>query len=441
LTIKAFLDYNNKEKSLPPPFANSCGYCYLFFQKGYNCILLMLKLHHENYTTDVVSMVKVVEDVFSKGFLEVHENDTLSSCLSLFKKEKPPVLAVLDEKGRYKGVISRKWIIRSSLAASVTKVNTLMRQAPAVTLQDSLSKVATLMIESEIRQLPVYSGEKLLGFVTDEDVIHGAVMERWGNTRVEEIMTKKPYVIEEDESLGSVLNLFRVEGISHVPIVRDGKLVGLVSIYDIIENVFQPRHVQRFGYGIGEKVAVLSIPAKGIMVKPVVTVLPETRLREAEEQMHKFDISSLVIVSKGRPVGIITKRDFLEPLAQMEKPVRRLTVQFSVKDVEIDEIQRGFIMGDFESFTGRYGETLESGTLFVYMKTHGTNFKGDQLIHCRLQFRTRKGAFFGSGEGYGAEQTFRVALDRLEGQIVKSTELAHDREFAKEYLRRRFPLT
>ena len=401
----------------------------------------MLKLSHENDSTDVFSMVKVVEDVFSKGFLEVHENDTLSSCLSLFKEETPPVLVVLDSDGRYKGVISRKSIIRSSLAASGTKVKTLMRPAPAVTLKDPLSKVAKLMIESEIRQLPVYSEEKLLGFVTDEDVIHGAVNERWGNTRVEEIMTKKPFIIEEDESLGAVLSLFRDEGISHVPIVSDGKLAGIVSSYDIIENVFQPRHVQRVGERVGQKVPVLSRPAKGIMVKPVVTVLPETKLRDAEEQMHKFNISSLIIVSKGRPVGIITKRDFLEPLAQMEKPLRRLMVQFSVKDVDVDSVQRGLMMDDFESFAHRYGKTLESGTLFVYMKTHGTNFKGDQLIHCRLQFRTKKGAFFSSGEGYGVEETFRVALDKLEGQIVKSKELTHDREFAKEYLRRRFPLT
>ena len=386
-------------------------------------------------------MVRIVEDVFKKGFLEVHENDTLSSCLSLFKEETPPVLAVLDDKGNYKGVISRKWIIRSSLDASKTKVKTLMRSAPAVTLQDSLSKVAKLMIESEIRQLPVYHGEKLLGFVTDEDIIHGAVNERWGNKQVEEIMTKKPFVVEEDDSLGDVLSVLRAEGISHVPIVRDGKLVGMVSIYDIIESIFQPRQVQRIGDRVGQKVPVLSIPAKGIMVKPVITVLPETKLQDAEEQMHKFNISSLVIVSKGRPVGIITKRDFLEPLAQMELPPQRLTVQFSVKDVEVDENQRGLIMDDFESFTHRYGKTLEPGTLFVYMKTHGTNFKGDQLVHCRLQFRTAKGSFFSSSEGYGVEETFRVALDRLEGQIVKSKELTHDREFAKEYLRRRFPLT
>ena len=382
-----------------------------------------------------------MKDVFSKGFLEVHENDTLSSCLSRFKEEMPPVLAVLDSKGKYKGVISRRWIMRASLDASETKVKTLTRSAPTVTLYDSLSKVAKLMIESEIRQLPVYSGETLLGFITDEDVIHAAVLERWGNTHVDEIMAKKPFVIEENESVGAVLSLFKSEGISHVPIVRDGKLVGIVSFYDIIENIFQPRQRQAVGGKVGEKVPVFSIPAKGIMVKPVITVLPETKLREASEQLHKFEISSLVVVSKGKPVGILTKRDFLELLAQMEKPLRRLMVQFSVKDVEIDEFQRGFIMADFESFAGRYGETLESGTLFVYMKRHGINFKGDQLIHCRLQFRTRKGSFFSSGEGWNVEQTFRLALDRLEGQIVKSTELSIDREFAKGYLRRRFPLT
>jgi len=158
--------------------------------------------------------------------------------------------------------------------------------------------------------------------------------------------------------------------------------------------------------------------------------------------MHKFDISSLAVVRKRRPVGIVTKRDFLEPIAQMEIVRRRLTVQFSVKDVEIDEIQRGFIMDDFKSFAQRYRETLEAGTLFVYMKTHGTNYKGDQLVHCRLQLRTRKGSFFSSSEGWGVEQTFRTALDRLERQILRSKELEYDPEFARKYLRRiRFPLT
>jgi hypothetical protein len=178
------------------------------------------------------------------------------------------------------------------------------------------------------------------------------------------------------------------------------------------------------------------------MTKPVITVLPETSLRDAEAKMHRFDISCLVAVAKGRPAGIVTKRDFLEPIARMEKPLRKLTVQFSIKDVNIDEIQRGFIMSDFDSFTRRYRETLDAGTLFVYMKTHGTNFRGLQLIHCRLQLRTAKAAFFGSGEGYNVEQTFRIALDRLERQILKTKDLKLTPKSARRYLSRiRFPFS
>jgi CBS domain-containing protein len=399
-------------------------------------IVLRLKSRFGNNTIEAFSMVKTVENVFSKGFLNVHEDDTLSVCLSLFKAKMPPVLAVLDSKDQYKGVISRRWIIRSRLDLSITKVRNLAKPAPKVALSTSLSEAARLMIESGIRQLPVFEGERLAGFVTDEEIIHGAVLEKWGNNCIEEVITKDPVVIEQESSVGAALSLFREHDISHLPVVKSRKLVGLLSVHDIIVYIFQPRERQTTGDIVGEKVPVLSIPVKGVMSKPVITVLPKNTLRYAAEKMHKFDISCLVVVRRGKPAGILTKLDFLEPIAQLEKPLRRLMVQFSVKEVDVDELQRSLMMNDFDSFTRRYGKMLESGTLFVYMKAHGAEYKGDQLIHCRLQLRTVKGSFFGSGEGWGVEQTFRLALDRLESQILKCKELPLDREFAREYLRR-----
>jgi len=384
----------------------------------------------------------IVKDVFSTKFKSVNQNDTLSACLSLLKEESTPVLVVLNSKGKYLGVIAHRWIIRSRYDPSRTKVETLMHSAPTVSLEDSLSKVARLMITSGINQLPVFSEKKLVGVVTDDTVIQGAVVGKWGSTKVEEVMTKKPFLVEEDESVGAVLSLFREHGISHAPVVRDGSLVGIVSIKDIITGIFQPRQRQTVGEIAGEKVQVLSISAKGIMTKPVITVLPETLLKDAVEKMQEFDISSLVVVRKGRPAGILTKRDLLEPLAEMEMPKQRITVQFSVKGVEIDDVQRGFIMDDFESFARRYQKTIQTGALFVYMKTHGTKYKGQQQIHCRLKFRTRKSSFFSSSEGYGVEATFHTALDRLERQLLRSQELAHEPEYAKKYLRRiEFPST
>ncbi|KON32374.1 hypothetical protein AC477_03095 [miscellaneous Crenarchaeota group-1 archaeon SG8-32-1] len=384
----------------------------------------------------------IVKDVLSTKFKTVSKDDLLSACLSILNEESTPVLVVLDNKGKYAGVIAHRWIVRSRFNPATTKVENLMRSAPSVSPEDSLSKVAKLMITSGISQLPVFKGEKLLGIVTDDAIIQGAVVGKWGNNKVGELMTKKPFLIEENESVGAILSLFREHNISHAPIVKDGTLVGIVSTKDIITGIFQPRHRQKVGDISGEKTPVLSISAKGIMTKPVITVLPENTLKDAVKNMGKYSISSLVIVTKGRPTGILTKRDLLEPLAEMETPKQQIKIEFSVKGVGIDSIQRSYIMGDFEVFSKKYQKILESGTLFVYMKTHGTNYKGEQLIHCRLQFRTRKGSFFSSGEGYGVEATFQTALSRLERQLLRSQELAHEPEYAKKYLRRiEFPNT
>jgi CBS domain-containing protein len=380
-----------------------------------------------------------VKDVYSTTFYTVNENDSLSRCLELFKKESPTSLAVLDEKNKYSGVISRRWIVRARLDPATTKVRSLMRSAPKVEPDVSLSKAAKMMIQSGVRQLPVFEKEKLLGFVTDENIIHGAVTNEWGNTSVEQIMTKAPFTLEAARSVGAVLSLFREHDISHVPIMDNGKVVGVVSTQDIIENVFQPNQRQTLGDIKGEKIQVLSIPAKGVMTSPVVAVTPETTLKDAESKMHRFNVHCLVVLAKERLVGIATKLDFLEPISQMEDLDRRLTIQFAAKGTEIDASTQGFMMGEFDSFAKKYRDLLESGTLFVYMKTHGTNHKGQPLVHCRLQLRTVKGVkgfFFASAEGFGVEPTFRVALDRLDRRILRSKELSFDPTYAREYLRK-----
>lgn len=378
----------------------------------------------------------LVGNVFSNSFSTVNENDPLSKCLKLFKREMPPVIAVLDGKQKYTGVISRRWVIRSRLDPTTTKVKSLMRPAPKVSKEFSLSRVAKLMIQSGVRQLPVFEKNRLVGFVTDEDIIHGAVTQKWGSTALEKIMTKAPQVIEANRSVGAVLSLFREHGISHVPVIDEGKLAGIISIQDIIEQVFQPRQRQTLGEIVGKKVPVLSIPAKGIMTKPVITVTSDISLREAAKKMHTHDVSCLVVLSKERLAGIVTKLDFLEPISQLETVEPKLTVQFGVKSISINPDQQGFMMNEFEAFARKYKDALKLGTLFVYMKTHGKNHKGVPLLHCRLQLRTVRGSFFSSSEGFGVESAFRVALDRLDKRLLRSKELSYNPKYARDFLRK-----
>ena len=96
-----------------------------------------------------------VKDVCTKTFSTVYENDALSRCLDLFKKEVPPVLAVLDDKGKYAGVIARRWIIRSRLDPATTKVKTLMRPAPKVDPEVPLSARSNRHIEPKADKTPM----------------------------------------------------------------------------------------------------------------------------------------------------------------------------------------------------------------------------------------------------------------------------------------------
>jgi CBS domain-containing protein len=385
-----------------------------------------------------MSMSITAKDICSKQLNSVKDTDTLSKCLEGFKKGMPPVLAVLDEKGKYVGMITRRSILRSRLDFTMAKVRPLMQAAPQVSPDMLLGELAKLMIGSGMRQLPLFDKGKLLGFVTDEDVIHAAVGDEWGRGAVEKVMTRAPHIIEAGRSVGAVFGLMRDYGISHVPVMEGGRLVGMVSIEDILENIYWPQRRQSKGDIGGEKIETLGIAVKGIMASPVITVDSKTSLRDAEKQMHDHDVSCLCVVTSDRLIGILTKLDFLEPISQVAAQARKLTIQFGVKDIDIDESQQGFMMNEFDSFSRKYQEAFQLGTLFVYMKSHGdTTMRETPMIHCRLQFRTARGTFFAASEGWGVEPTFRVALDRLERRLLRSKELlAYNPRFAKDYMRK-----
>jgi CBS domain-containing protein len=385
-----------------------------------------------------MSMSFTAKDICSKELKSVKDTDTLSKCLEGFKKGMPPVLAVLDEKGKYVGMITRRAILRSRLDFTMAKVRPLMQAAPQVSPDMPLGELAKLMIGSGMRQLPLFDKDKLLGFVTDEDVIHAAVGDEWGRGAVEKVMTRAPHTIEAGRSVGAVFGLMRDYGISHVPVMEGGLLLGMVSIEDILENIYWPQRRQTKGDIVGEKIETLGIAVKGIMASPAITVDGKASLRNAEKQMHDHDVSCLCVVTSDRLVGILTKLDFLEPISQVAAQARKLTIQFGVKDIEIDESQQGFMMNEFDSFSRKYQEAFQLGTLFVYMKSHGdTTMRETPMIHCRLQFRTTRGTFFAASEGWGVEPTFRVALDRLERRLLRSKELlAYNPRFARDYMRK-----
>jgi len=83
------------------------------------------------------------------------------------------------------------------------------------------------------------AGEQLVGIFTERDVL----LKVWGSgldintTPVSRVMTPKPIALREDDVLAHAIHLMAVRGFRHIPILRDDRPVGFVSVRGILRYI------------------------------------------------------------------------------------------------------------------------------------------------------------------------------------------------------------
>ncbi len=116
-----------------------------------------------------------------------------------------------------------------------THLVTVLPEAPIV-------DVSRLMLEKKIRCVLVCDKDRnLRGIVTDSDLVFG-VAGRAGDAlqnSISEIMSIDPIVVNPDADIYDVVAIMSDRGFRRVPVVNDGKVVGIVSIRDIVRNILK----------------------------------------------------------------------------------------------------------------------------------------------------------------------------------------------------------
>ena len=131
--------------------------------------------------------------------------------------------------------------------------NVMTRNVISVKADDSIMTAAQLMLENRISGLPVVDADgAIIGIVTEGDFLHrrelGTTRQRpkWlqfivgpgrlateyvqsAGRKVGDVMTPEPYTIGENASLDEVVELMERHRIKRLPVMRDGKVVGIIS--------------------------------------------------------------------------------------------------------------------------------------------------------------------------------------------------------------------
>jgi CBS domain-containing protein len=112
---------------------------------------------------------------------------------------------------------------------------TLLTVAPG----DPLKEVAERMVSRDVGAALVTEGEKLVGIVTERDVLRAVARGIDESTRVADLMTPDPETMEPDESTQHAAVLMIHGGFRHLPIVEGDEVVGMLSIRDLMRVVLE----------------------------------------------------------------------------------------------------------------------------------------------------------------------------------------------------------
>jgi CBS domain-containing membrane protein len=127
--------------------------------------------------------------------------------------------------------------------------------------------------------------------------------------QVADIMSTELVTLEEDETLQLAETVMRHGRIRHLPVISEGRLVGLVTHRDLLRT-----QVSSLADLSPEERAdiKLSIQVREIMSTEVKTVPPDMPVLEAAKIIKSNKYGCLPVTEKGRLVGIITEADFID---------------------------------------------------------------------------------------------------------------------------------
>jgi CBS domain-containing protein len=96
--------------------------------------------------------------------------------------------------------------------------------------------------------LPVVDKGKVVGVVTEFDLLN-AVKEGKDLQKIfaDDIMTKDPICVEEDTHVDEIVKIMTEQRIIRVPVVRKGSLIGVISRCDILNSLIQPEFITFYG--------------------------------------------------------------------------------------------------------------------------------------------------------------------------------------------------
>jgi CBS domain-containing protein len=115
------------------------------------------------------------------------------------------------------------------------------RSVWSIGAEEPVLEAIRLMAEKHIGALPVLRGEELVGIVSERDYARKVILlgRSSSDTPVSQIMSSPVVTVSPDEAVHRCMEIVTDQRIRHLPVVERGKMIGIISIGDLVKAVIE----------------------------------------------------------------------------------------------------------------------------------------------------------------------------------------------------------
>jgi CBS domain-containing protein/ribosome-associated translation inhibitor RaiA len=360
----------------------------------------------------------MVTDIFT-----LTAEDTIAKAFSLMIEKSINQIPIINESGKYAGMIFAKQLINSS-AQPTSKLKSYVVNTSTLRPSDDVEKAAKLVIRSGNRSLPVVDEKgNLLGIVSETDLV---MTTDFGHAIVDEVMSGA-IVIEEDASLADAISKMRRYNISRLPVINTkGILRGSINILDVgkIVAIIPRERTSKSAAISGTTTGIKEVKVKDLM-RRAISIERGTKLNALIENFRRNE--EIIVVGEGRPMGIVTPKDALELVLSKDggNPVIHMAHLENGQDrIEILEQLERFL----KKIQGKLGDIR---SVVVYVDKHKT-----RKYSLRTRLITSHGVIDAKAVGYDPISASKELIARLERRIKSEhSQIVKDKQH-RESIRR-----
>lgn len=229
----------------------------LDFFGGGNKFNIIEKKYSDNF---LAAINEPVREIMSRDVICLSEKSSIYDVVDVMLANQIGALPIVDGDENIVGIVTER-DIALSLAGEIddrTAQDYMSTKVFTTTPGTPIESACKIMVRNGLRRIPIVGGEadiskaakKLLGIVTSTDLIRffnakeffdnlnsNAASEVLEKTKVSDIMVKDAIIVEAEDTIGEICELFKISNIGGVPVVKDDVVIGIITERDILRAV------------------------------------------------------------------------------------------------------------------------------------------------------------------------------------------------------------